>query len=188
MHCSRFCCLPLLTFIAVFASPIAGLTQESEVKFEPEHGITIELSQAYIYRNLEEESHPAWVTAPAWALNYDFWFHPKWAVGAHQDIILESFEVKKDGEEGALIEREFPFATALMALFKPSDHWILQIGAGGEFSPKESLFFNRAALEYAVDLSEEWEVSGIVSFDHHWDAYDSWAIGIGITKNFVCGK
>jgi len=42
----------------------------------------------------------------------------------------------------------------------------------------------RAVLEYGVEIRNGWEVSGNLSYDFKWKAYDTWTIGIGLAKSF----
>jgi hypothetical protein len=61
---------------------------------------------------------------------------------------------------------------------------MLQLGTGAEFSREGTLFLSRFGVEYGVEIRNGWEVAGNASYDIKWDAYDTWVLGIGISKEF----
>jgi len=119
---------------------------------------------------------------PSIGIEYNYQFHPRWAVGLHTDIIIEKFYA--EGEGGEIISRNYPVAPALMGIYKASRHWNFLAGIGMEFADEGNFFLNRFGIEYGAELPKEWEVAGSLSYDLKWDAYDTWVIGIGIFKNF----
>ncbi len=69
-----------------------------------------------------------------------------------------------------------------MAFYKLTHHRSFGLGVGGEFAKEENYFLNRAAVEFGVPITKGWEVFGALQYDFRWDAYDTWTIGIGISK------
>lgn len=175
--------LYLLTLIGTLQFAYA---QESEDdKPANFHRLTLEMSHAHVpegFQNGEKQ----WLVMGSWGFNYDYWFHPQWAVGLHADLVVENFEVEKSGEEGSVLERSYPFAPALIGIFKPGKHLMILLGPGGEFSKEESFFLIRAGLEYGWELPGEWELGVSLMNDFKVDAYNSWTIGVGISK--ILGK
>jgi hypothetical protein len=103
----------------------------------------------------------------------------------HTDIITETFKVEKHNESGGngeVIERAHPIAPALMGIYKANKHWEFLFGAGVEFEKEENFFLNRAGVEYGAELPKGWEVFGSLSYDFKWGGYDTWVVGLGITK------
>jgi len=117
-------------------------------------------------------------------VDYTYTFHPKWAIGLHTDLIIEKFKVEKNLGDKEVIERSYPVAPALMAIYKPGQHWSYLLGMGGEFAKEENFVLTRVGVEYAVELPKDWEILGNVGYDLRWTAYDTWTIGIGIAKSF----
>jgi hypothetical protein len=37
-------------------------------------------------------------------------------------------------------------------------------------------------VEYACPICKGWEVFGALQYDIRWNAYDTWTIGLGISK------
>lgn len=53
-----------------------------------------------------------------------------------------------------------------------------------EFAKEGNYFLNRLDVEYRTEISNGWEVSGSLGYDLKWNAYDTWVLGIGISKSF----
>jgi hypothetical protein len=79
-----------------------------------------------------------WTANPSWAIDYDYWLGDHWAIGLHNDIVVETFEVEDNNDE--VIERTKPITNLASLIFKPKEHISFIIGAGGEFA-KEADFF-----------------------------------------------
>jgi len=155
---------------------------EGEEHFVPHSSLGLALNHAHIFNGRDELGKKKALALPAWAIDYNYQFSPKWAIGLHTDIILENFLVeKRDAQE---IERSHPIAPALMGIFKPTEHWSLLAGVGGEFAKEESFFLTRLGVEYGAEIRHGWEVFGSLSYDIKWNGYDSWLLGIGISKAF----
>jgi hypothetical protein len=39
-------------------------------------------------------------------------------------------------------------------------------------------------VEYSAGIRHGWEVAGSIQYDFRWHAYDTWTIGLGISKAF----
>jgi len=161
--------------------------EREEEAFHPNHSIALILSHANVREGVVDGNN-RWLSLPSWSLNYDFQFHPRWAIGLHTDFINEEFKVSRHiaGEEGEVIDRNFPVAPALMGsyFFGKRRRWGVSFGPGVELASGESFFLTRAGIEYALELPKGWEMVGEFSYDIKWDAYDSLAFGLGIAKTF----
>lgn len=102
----------------------------------------------------------------------------------HTDFITETFKVEKNLESGEheIVERSFPVAPAIMGFYKPTEHWSFGLGMGAEFEKEENYVLNRIAVEYGAEIRNGWEVFGVLQYDVRWKAYDTWTIGLGISK------
>ena len=153
--------------------------QESSVS---RHSIGISINHARVFSGRDELGNNKKLSLAAWAIDYNYHLNPKWAIGLHTDIIFESFVVKRS--DGVTIERSNPIAPALMGIFKPARHWSLLAGIGGEFTKEENLFLTRFGVEYNVEIRNRWELFGTFSYDIKWNAYDTWVLGMGVSKGF----
>lgn len=169
---------------------VSLFAQEHETAATPEpfrqvHSLSLAIGHAHVFEGRDAEGNKKVLALPMWAFDYNFQFAPKWTIGLHTDIITETFTVKKNlesGGEGEVVERSTPIAPAIMGVFKPTHHWSFGLGMGGEFAREENYFLTRAAVEYGAEISKGWEVFGALQYDFRWEAYDTWTIGIGISK------
>jgi hypothetical protein len=186
--------LPLFIGLLWLGWAAPGMAQSSEKgeemeeePFRPHHNITLVINHANVREGVAEGRN-RWLALPGWGLNYDFRFHPRWAIGLHTDLITEEFKVSRhiDGEEGEVIDRNFPVAPALIGsfFFGKRRRWGVVFGPGVELSSGESFFLTRAGMEYAYELPKGWELVAEFAYDIKWDAYDSLAFGLGISKSF----
>jgi len=156
--------------------------EEGEEKLEKKHSIAILISHTQIAETVEGERKKN-ISVPSWGIDYNFEISERWAIGLHNDIIIESFIIENN--EGTEIERSSPFATAVVGMFKPIKNFSLVLGAGGEFSKEENLFLIKAGVEYShLILQDNWEIIASFSNDIKIDAYNSWSLGFGIGRKF----
>lgn len=171
----------LLLFIA-FANAQETEYEVGEEKPEKRHSIAVLISHTQIAEAIEGEGKKS-ISVPSWGIDYNFEITERWAVGLHNDIIVENFVI--ENSEGTEIERSSPFATAVVGMFKPIKNVSLVLGAGGEFSKEENLFLIKAGVEYShLILNNNWEIIASFSNDFKFDAYNSWGLGFGIGRKF----
>ncbi|MGO4772992.1 hypothetical protein ACEN2I_15125 [Flavobacterium sp. W22_SRS_FK3] len=187
-HLKKTFFLSLILCLSCFLSSqiIAQDSNEKET-FVPHHQIGISINHVHIFEGRDDEGNKKALTLPAWAVDYTYHLTKKWAIGLHTDIIIEKFKVEKNLESGGdkeTVERSYPIAPAVMGIYKLNEHWSFLLGLGGEFAKEEDYFLTRAGAEYGYELPKGWEVFGTFSYDIKWNAYDSWGIGLGITKSF----
>jgi hypothetical protein len=151
-------------------------------KFEPKSSLGLVVSHAHVFDGRDASGKKNVLSLPSLGIDYMYQFKSKWSIGLQTDIIIENFKVEKHLGTGEVIERSKPVAPALVGMYKATDHWNCLFGAGAEFSKEENFFLNRFGIEYAAELPKEWEVFGTFSYDLKWKAYDTWVIGIGISK------
>ena len=127
----------------------------------------------------ESTSHLA---IPSWGFDLEYWVNPKWGIGLHNDLEIQSFIVERENEE--LLDREYPVVFTIDALFKPWKELVLLIGPGVELEPKENFFLVRFGVEYEFEFGHGWDISPTIFYDTRQDAYDTWSIALGIGKRF----
>ena len=157
------------------------------------HLISASVNHTVIFSGVKNGSNKN-ITLPSFGLNYTYCFNHKWAVGLHNDIILEDFVVKGGNSEIArsvtdentttVIERGTPISAAVVAIYKPVPYLGLIAGVGREFSSHEDFTVIRFGIESPVHLPHNWELFGVLTYDINISAYESMNYGIGIGKLF----
>jgi hypothetical protein len=182
-------------WLVLLLTPVCGtriMAQEVENKdnkphgehvFKPHSTLGVVISHAHLFSGVDENGNKKALSLSSWGLDYTFHLSSKWAVGLHTDIILESYKVEKHQGDQA-IERSYPISPAIVGIYKPNHHWNFLVGAGAEFAKEENFFLTRFGVEYGVEIRNGWEVFGSLAYDIKWDGYDSWLIGLGISKAF----
>jgi hypothetical protein len=157
---------------------------QEKAPFKPFHSVGINIGHEHAFSGIDENGNKQMTAMPYWGLDYNFQFARKFAIGLHTDFITESFKVEKNLESGEkeVVERSFPISPALMGFYKPTEHWSFGLGMGAEFEKEENYLLNRVAIEYGVEIKNGWEVFGVLQYDIRWKAYDTWTIGLGISK------
>ena len=161
------------------------------------HVISASINHTVIFGGVKDGESSS-ITLPSFGLNYTYVFSHKWAIGLHNDIILEDFVVKEgsaaqarsgsgsgsEDDEIAVIERGTPIAACIMGIYKPIPQLGLMAGFGREFSSHEDFTVIRLGLEAPIHLPKHWELFGVLTYDINIDAYQSLTYGIGIAKLF----
>jgi hypothetical protein len=167
--------LSLFLFLSLFA--LAAMAQEEGE--ENPHRITFLLSHTWI--NTVAPDGEKFGALPSFGLNYDYWFSEKFAIGLHNDFIAETFVIERlDGE--ANLERELPWAAVVVAIYKFENGLAPLVGAGVEIEKTESLPLLHVGLEYGKEFAEVWEVGANLTYDFKWDAYNSYAFGLSVSR------
>ncbi len=183
VYCMPLHSLFLLSFFLLIVSTTRG--QEKE-PFKPIHSIGFNIGHEHSFSGVDENGKRQVAVLACWGIDYSFQFSRKFAVGLLTDFITESFKVEKNLENGhkEVVERSYPIAPAAMCFYKPGKHWSFGLGLGGEFAKEENYLLSRTGIEYSVEIRNGWDVFGTVQYDFRWNAYDTWAIGMGIIKSF----
>ncbi|GAO41095.1 hypothetical protein [Flavihumibacter petaseus] len=169
------------------SKPLSAQTESGNKEpFKPFHQLGLAIGHEHVFNGRDAEGNSKMLIVPFWGLDYNFHLSPKFALGVHTDFVVENFEVEKNLEGGPddVVERSRPIAPALMGIWQPTEHWNFGLGVGGEFAKEEDYLLNRLAVEYGVEIRKGWEVAGSIQYDFRWNAYDTWTIGLGISKSF----
>ena len=150
------------------------------------HSIGLIIGHGLIERGVRDNRSQS-VSVPTWAINYNYRFSEKFALGLHNDIIIEEFVVEFDRIEGGVLEREYPVSMVVAGTFKPFEKLKLGLVAGGgaEWEKTESFGLIRFGLDYGIEIEEKkLEVLFVINYDILIEAYNTFTIGIGIAKLF----
>ena len=149
------------------------------------HMISVEIGHSHASDGIRKGER-GWITLPSWAINYNYQLAESWMVGLHTDIIIENFEVtstnRNDGE--STIERTRPVSVVGVAAYKPTHRLAIISGAGFEYAPEETFTLIRLGVEPSIPLSSKWEIIFSMVYDIKIDAYNNWAMGVGVGMLF----
>lgn len=120
---------------------------------------------------------------PSWGLDIEYWFNPRWGVGLHNDLEMQSFIIERVGGE-EFLERDYPLVVTLDALFKPWRELVLVIGPGYELERNENFFLFRIGLEYEFELNHHWDLAPTFFYDSRQNAFNTWSVALGVGKRF----
>ncbi len=154
--------------------------KETEVSL-PHHRFSVMMNHAHLNRTVQVPGEKKNFIVPAWSFDYDYWFNQKWAIGLHNDLILQQYTIEKEDDK-TLLTRSNPLAVSLVGLFKPAKHWVFTSGMGMEFEKSEHLPLIDFGIEYGFELPKEWELSLGLKYENKLRAYDSWQFGMGVSK------
>ena len=177
----------VLAATLLMASGSVHAQEERGSKEHARHEVSLLIAHTTVSQGINVDGERTWLMLPSWGLNYNYWLSQRWAIGLHTDLITETFVVTENHNEAEgepEVERTRPIAPAIMASYRPHHHWAFTGGAGAEFAKEGDLFLMRAGTEYTIHLGGPWETSGSFAYDFRFDAYDSYTLGIGITRTF----
>ena len=171
--------------LMVFFTEITVAQEQNEEVEESEgrHSLGLVIAHSRIGQGRDADGNKQFTSVPSFALDYNYWLAPKFAIGIHTDFLNENFYIESE-DEGKLIERERPIAPALMGTYKPGEHWSFGLGFGGEFAKGENYFVTRVGIEYGVEIRNGWEVLATLTHDFRAKAYNVTSLGLGIEKHF----
>jgi len=170
--------------------------EEHQESHHKKHALSVVISHTHIKSGVKNNSGDNWIALPSFGINYNYSFNEKWAIGLHNDIIIEEFVVedpnknslpefhKNEELEVEGIERSRPIASAIMVTYKPFEHVALLAGGGMEFSKEENFALIRFGVEFPFHIPNDWEIFGAMSYDINIDAYNGFTFGFGIAKLF----
>jgi hypothetical protein len=181
-----------ILFIVIFLMVLVpySLAQHAEASHNDQeaehvghrHRVTLVMANSFL-KNHADETTNSILIVPTFGLNYDFFFHKKWGVGLHSDIVLQQFKVEvHDGHE--TIIRENPVAVCAVGLFKPLPSLTLIAGYGIEIEKHENIQLLRFGVEYGFHLPGNWELGFALEYDRKINTYNSWVFGAGFSKLF----
>lgn len=199
----------ILTFIFFTSNSLFSQEEEHHKTETTEHATHVEhahhkhafsffMSHTHIKSGVKNNTGDNWIALPSFGINYNYNFSEKWAIGLHNDIIIEEFivedtdhiephttgDTRNEEVEIPGIERSRPISSAIMISYKAMDHLVLLAGGGMEFSKHENFGVIRFALETPFHIPNNWEIIGAFSYDINIDAYNSITFGLGIAKLF----
>jgi len=148
------------------------------------HSLSLFIAHSFISQGVTSGKRD-WLIVPSFALNYNYSFSHKWALGLHTDLIVEDFVIEQEGSDEEVLEREFPFSALLVGSHKLTKNFGIAFGFGIEWETTKSFAVARFGVDYGIEIpSRELEVIFALNYDIIVNAYDSFNLGFGIAKKF----
>jgi hypothetical protein len=176
----------LLLFFFLMLFIMAAYGQENVKKESKEEALkganrlSLVLGHAHLSQGIKDDGTKGWKAVPSIAFDYDYWISNHWAIGLHNDLMVEDIEV--EDHDNTVIERSKPFASVATAIFKPKRHVSFMAGMGAEFAAEGNLALTRLGIETGWEMKNNWEFGIGLVYDIKWNAYDTWVFGFGISK------
>ena len=168
-------------FIATSVSSQENIDKEiKEETLKGAHRLTLMLGHSHLSEGIQADGKKGWKVIPSTGFDYDYWIGEHWALGLHNDVMIEDFEVEDHGN--TVLERSKPFSSVVVAIFKPKKHLSFLAGMGGEFAKEENFAVTRVGIETGWEMKNHWEFGISLLYDIKWNAYDTWVFGFGISK------
>ena len=172
--------LLLLVFLKTFS-------QHGQEDHSSRHGheapyqkITLVMANSLITNRVTENAEGIFVI-PTFGVNYDYFFHKRWGIGVHTDIILQQFKIERHNNKQEIV-RQNPIALCGILSFKPHPRLIFMGGYGIELEKNENINLFRFGLEYGIPLPDNWELGIGAEYDHKINAYSSIMFGVAFSK------
>lgn len=142
------------------------------------------LGHSHVSDGVSEGGGKTWLVVPSWGLDYFYRLSGRWAIGVQTDILLDDFKVEDKDKETGYVERSYPFAAIPSAKWKVTRHSSFTLGIGAEFAGDGDFALTRIGYELGAGIPGGWEIAGTLNYDIKWSAYDTWTIGVIVTKSY----
>lgn len=146
------------------------------------HRFGVAIGQTYVPAGNLSEGGRSFLVVPTWALEYEYWFKERWAVGYHADVEIMNYVIKRGMDQE--LERESPVVMTIIGMYKIYKNLILYAGPGVELEKNENFFVYRVGLSYEIELPGHWDISPGLIYDNKQGIYDSWSLMLSVGKHF----
>ena len=177
--------LLVIPLLVILYHRVTAQGHEAAESHAGKNKLTIVMGHAHVPKGVGSEGSKRWLVLPSWGFDYNYLFSRYWSLGIHTDFVVENFELEEHfGEEQVVISRSRPFTSTAVLTYKPGKHVTYLLGGGAEFAPEENLPLIRVGVEYGWELPDAWELGISLMNDFKVQAYNSWVLGLGVSKIF----
>ena len=171
----------LLFLLVLSTSSLVAQDEGKNDKFK-RHRVALFLGNAHVPAGNPDTGRNGAIIAATWGLDYEYWFHPKWAFGIYNDIELRTYVVNN----GNIIdlEREYPFITSLVLVYVPWKTFSIYAGPALEIERNQNFYVTKIGMEYAFELPNNWDLAPGLSYDSKEGEYGTWSFGFSLGKKF----
>lgn len=175
---SLFLCSTHISFAQDVDLEQAGDLEEKELY---RHKMSLILGHSHVPAGFSN-GKKRMLVVPSWGLDYNYLINRKWAIGLHSDFYTENFAVIDFGGNEEFV-RERPISLTLVGSYNIHEKWSFSGGTGFEFAKEENLSIIRLGVERAWELPKKWEFMAILQYDLRVGIFNSWMLGLGISKS-----
>ena len=145
-----------------------------------QHKITLITANSFVQNSISLQPNELLIV-PTFGFNYDYFFHDKWRVGLHTDVLLQQYKIESHDNKD-ILTRENPVALCAMLVYKPLSRFIVVGGFGQEFEKNHTLNMIRLGIGYEIPIQKHWEIGFDLEYDYKFKTYGTWMIGVGFSK------
>ena len=177
--------LALLIFL-----PFIGIGQHEDDQHEENkldthhlqhHRIAIVAGYGFINGAIDENGKESTKVIPVFAVDYDYWFNHKWAIGLHSDIELSSYSIAEDHQE--YLERNYAFLISVVGTYEILPGWAVFAGPGYEFETHQNFAVLRVGTDIAKTFENGWGAAIVIGYDIK-EVNSMLNLGLAISKRF----
>lgn len=173
----NFLIIPFLmcTFLAS-----AQEAKEEGGELHKAHRLAIVMGQTHIPAGVSESLQNKELFVPSVGFDYQYWIGERFGIGLVNDLEMASYILSENGIES--VEREFPFASSAVVLYKPWKELSVLAGPGMEWENNENFFLMKFGLEYEFEMQNAWDITPAFAYDLKDGKFGAWSLGISIGK------
>jgi hypothetical protein len=124
------------------------------------------------------ESESKGKVVPTIGLEYTRSLSHNWEIGFSAEVELESYLIVEKE-----LNRENPLILVAFGMYRLMKSWFIFGGGGIELEKHKNLAVLRLGTEYELKLSDGWDITPVLTFDHKVDL-NSFALGFSVGKRF----
>ena len=145
------------------------------------HEIDVFLASTHIPKGALDDSGGTLII-PNIGLNYKYWFDERFAIGWYNNIAAITYVVNSDTHQD--LNREYPFITSIVGVFRPWKGLHLFAGPGLEIDKNKSLFVFRFGVDYGFSVGNDWYLSPRFMYDVIGSDISAYSLGLSIGRKF----
>jgi len=175
---------PLFVFTLFILLMFSARINAQEEEKAHQHGLSFLVSHSYISQG-KIDGKREFIAAPSFGINYNYFLNEKWAIGLHNDVIIQSYIVENSSDNSEILEREFPLSNLIMGTYKINESIGIAVGGGIEWEKNGNLGVFRVGVDYGLELNTKGlELVFTFNYDNIIDTYNSVNFGLGLNKLF----
>jgi len=145
------------------------------------HKVSVIAGYGLIRGALNQEGKTQTKVIPVFAVDYDYWFNHKWAVGLHSDIELSSYSIEENHQE--YLERNYAFLISAVGTYEILPGWAVFAGPGYEIETHENFAVLRIGTDIAKTFENGWGAAFVIGYDIK-EVNSMLNLGLAVSKRF----
>ena len=167
--------------------PIAW-AQEHEPVSESEHHefknwrIGFGIGHTYLPAGQHESEEVEILVLPTIGLDLQYWFNHKFGLALKNELEIANYVIENEHYTG--LEREYPFISVLVAMYRLNNGPAFYLGAGIEIEHTKNFFILKGGVEYELELGNHWDVTPELYYFTKEGNVGGWGVAITFGKRF----